>query len=226
MMKAPSQSARSFELSLLPRLELKQEDTDNGRYYWNNENRYPSVTTVLGRVLNKDSLEQWKKRIGEEEANRIGRQACVRGSAIHELAESFLLNRDWRKNANPVNLATFLKIKPVLEERVGLIRGIELPVYSDRLKTAGRTDLLAEFDGKLSIIDFKTSKKIKKDKDILSYFLQTTCYGEMVEERYPEILVPQIVVVIGVDYEDTQVFVKPRANYLDQVNRVFIEGKL
>lgn len=224
-----SEKRRVFNYSPLSFVPIVNDDTPNGRYYEiPTGEKFPSVTTVLSRVLdNSKSLDKWRERVGEEEANRVSNRAKFRGSTIHSLAESYLSNDpDYKKKVTPVNLETFNKIKPILDEHIGLIMGIELPLYSHHLHTAGRTDLLAEYDGRISIIDFKTSKKSKDSKDILSYFLQATAYGEMVEERYPKILVPQIVIVISVDHDQTQTFVRERIDYKEQMVRVFTEGKL
>jgi genome maintenance exonuclease 1 len=121
----------------------------------------------------------------------------------------------------PANIDTFKKLRHIIDERIGKLFGLEYYVYSDRLKTAGATDCIAEFDGVNSIIDFKTSKKLKKEEWIESYFLQATCYAMMVEERLP-LVIPQIVILIAVDHEEPQVFVKPKLGYIKKVEEIFI----
>jgi genome maintenance exonuclease 1 len=98
--------------------------------------------------------------------------------------------------------------------------GIEYPLYSKRLKTAGRTDLIAEWDGSLAIIDFKTSRKPKKQEWVKNYFLQATCYSLMLQER-TGIVCPDIVILISVDDHEPQVFHKKRKDYLEEVVRIF-----
>jgi ATP-dependent exoDNAse (exonuclease V) beta subunit len=88
------------------------------------------------------------------------------------------------------------------------------------LKTAGRCDLIAEYDGVPSVIDFKTSRKLKKEEWIESYFLQTTVYSMMFESMY-KIKVPQIAILIAVDHEPPQVFVKDRGHYVNRVLDIF-----
>ena len=122
----------------------------------------------------------------------------------------------------PVNVESFKPIKEILDKHVDNIFGIELPLYNRGLKCAGRTDLVAEFDGTLSIIDFKTSKKMKKAEWIENYFLQATTYSLMAEEL-TDLKVPQIVILIAVDGEEPQVFIKNRDQYVTKVKEIFNE---
>ena len=120
----------------------------------------------------------------------------------------------------PTNIETFSRIRPHLDEHVGTIYGAEVPLWSEKLKTAGRMDLLAGWRGINSVIDFKTSRRIKTEDHIESYFLQATCYSMMAEER-TGMKIPQIVIIIAVDHEETQVFVKEREDYVQKVLRIF-----
>lgn len=199
-----------------PRVEI-----DGQRYYDTPAGKFKSVTTILGEKMDKSHLDAWKKRVGEEEARKVSTQAATRGSAIHALAESYLLNDpDWKRGAMPFNLELFSKIRPVLDLHVGSVYGIEVPLYSARLRAAGTCDLLAGFRGINSVVDFKTSKRIKKEEDIESYFLQATAYSIMAEEVTPHKF-PQIAIVMAVDHEDAVVFVKDREQYVDRVLEVF-----
>jgi hypothetical protein len=109
-----------------------------------------------------------------------------------------------------------VEIKKVLDDRVDNILGVELPLWSKALGVAGRTDLVAEFDNKASIIDFKTSKRIKKAEWIENYFLQSTIYSMMFEKMY-SIAIPQIAIIITVDDEPAaQLFVENRAKYVNR----------
>jgi len=195
---------------------------DGKRHYVTPEGgKYKSVTTILDEKLDKSSLIEWRKKVGEEEAKRISTQAANRGTAIHNIAEHYLLNNEsYPTGSMPANIDTFKKLRPIIDERIGKLFGLEYFVYSDRLKTAGATDCIAEFDGVNSIIDFKTSKKLKKEEWIESYFLQATCYAMMVEERLP-LVVPQIAIIIAVDHEEPQVFVKLKSEYEKRVLELF-----
>ena len=173
--------------------------------------------------MDKTALLEWRKRVGEEEANKISTQAARRGTSIHKIAERYILNEeDIYRNEMPVNIESFKSIKEILDNHVDNILGIELPLYNRTLKCAGRTDLVAEFDGTLSIIDFKTSRKLKKAEWIESYFLQSTCYAMMFEWIY-KIAVPQIVIIITVDNEKTpQVFKLERSQFVNRVLEIFL----
>lgn len=203
-------------LTPCPRIEV-----DGVRYYSTPAGNFKSVTTILGERLDKTALIAWKTRVGEEEANRVSTQAARRGTAIHNLAESYLKNEpNWKRGAMPINLETFSKIRPVLDKNIGTIYGVEVPLYSAVLKTAGTCDLLAGFNGINSVIDFKTSKRVKTEDDIESYFIQATAYAMMAEELTPYRF-PQIVIIMSVDHDDTLIFVKPKDLYVKRVLEVF-----
>ena len=190
------------------------DTTPTGRFYYPpSGEKFPSVTTVLG-VQDKSGLDAWRKRVGEEEAKRIGTQAANRGSDVHLVAENYLNNmKDYGKGRMPVNVMTFNTLKPILDSRVNNIYFQEAPLYSRKIKTAGRVDLIAEFDGKLSIIDFKTSKKLKESKWIESYFMQESFYAAAFYEL-TQIPIKQIVTLIMVDDEKPQVFIEQPLKWL------------
>lgn len=193
---------------------LTRETTPQGRKYFTPEgNSYPSITTVLS-ILNKDGIQEWRKRVGEEEANKISRQAGTRGTAVHKLAEDYLNNEsDWKKGAMPTNLFTFNQIKPILDNNIDNIRMQECFLYSDKLETAGQVDCIADYEGKLSIIDFKTSRKPKKEEWITGYFIQAAFYAAAFYER-TGIAIKQGVIIIAVDGSEPQVFKVNTFDYL------------
>jgi len=196
--------------------ELIAETTGSGRVYNTPDgNRYPSVTTILSE-LSKAGIAAWRKRVGAEEANRISTQASTRGTKIHQICEDYLNNKpDYLDGQMPANVFTFKQIQPILDQYIDNIQYLEAPLYSDFLKTAGRVDCIAEFDGKLSIIDFKTSRKPKKKEWISNYFMQASCYAVMYEER-TEIPVSRTVVIVAVDGSEPQVFVENRDNFIEE----------
>jgi genome maintenance exonuclease 1 len=204
---------------------LTRKTTDTGRKYFTPEgNAYPSITTVLG-VLNKEGIIAWRKRVGEEEANKISRQASVRGTAVHKLAEDYLNNEpNWKEGAMPSNLFSFEDIKKIMDKRLDNIWMQEVFLYSDRLKTAGQVDCIAEFDGQLSIIDFKTSRKPKKEEWITSYFIQASFYAAAFYER-TGIPIKQGVILITVDHNEPQVFKINTYDYLEHFLNVRKEYK-
>jgi genome maintenance exonuclease 1 len=201
--------------------DLSANTTESGRYYTLPDGTsFPSVTTVLGRKLDKTGLEQWKKCVGEEEAAKISTQAARRGTSIHDMCEKYLLNEDYKKGVMPANLATFSSIRSELDDNVGMIYGIESPLHSHKLMTAGRTDLIADWCGAPSIIDFKTSRKLKEEQWIQGYFLQATCYSMMVEEL-TDLQIANIVIIIAVDHEYPQVFTRNSHAFRNQVTELF-----
>ena len=194
--------------------KLQQVNEEGTRYYVTPEgNKYPSITTVLS-AYNIKEIMAWRKRVGDEEANKISRQASSRGTRIHTLCEQYLDNKVLTFKT-PLDTETFNRFKPVLH-RINNIYAQEIRMYSDHLRIAGTVDCVAEFDGKLSIIDFKTSKRLKNEEDIENYFMQVSGYAVMFEERFG-IPVNRVVVAIAVDDQDPQVFVAKRDTYISNL---------
>jgi genome maintenance exonuclease 1 len=210
-----------FKHELLNLAPLERIEKDGKRYYITPDGVFPSVTTVLGEKLDKSGLEIWKARVGPAEVEKVSRLAANRGTAIHKLCEDYLMNVeiDARK-VMPFNMMMFNTIKPILAKNVSKVYGIESMLYSKVLKAAGTSDLLAEYNGINSIIDFKTSKKEKKEEWIQNYFIQATTYSIMAEEL-TDLKFPQIVIIIANDDYETQVFVKNRDDYKERVLEIF-----
>lgn len=211
-----------FKHNLVPEIDITTQNIDGIRYYvLPNGEKFRSVTTVISESMDKTALIEWRKKVGEEEAQKISTQAARRGTAVHSIAERYVLNEEnYLRDAMPSGVDAFKTIQTLLDKHVDNILGIELPLYSVALKTAGRCDLIAEFDGVPSVIDFKTSRKLKKEEWIESYFLQTTVYSMMFEWIY-KIKIPQIAILIAVDHEPPQLFVKDRGLYVDRVLEIF-----
>jgi genome maintenance exonuclease 1 len=201
--------------------DLETETINGKRFYKTPEGLlYPSVTTITSQH-GKDKILEWRKRVGEEEANRISTRASNRGTKVHKICENYLNNEEDYARTNPAHIhktmpdtiAMFKSLQPLLDEHVNNIHALEIPLYSHHLKVAGRVDCIAEYDGKLSIIDFKTSSKLKEESWIKGYFMQCSAYAVMYEER-TGIPVSQIVIMIAVDSEHPQVFIKKRNDYI------------
>ena len=201
--------------------DLETETVNGKRFYKTPEGfLYPSVTTITSQH-GKDKILEWRKRVGEEEANRISTRASNRGTKVHKICENYLNNEEDYARTNPAHIhktmpdsiAMFKSLQPLLDEHVNNIHALEIPLYSHHLKVAGRVDCIAEYDGKLSIIDFKTSSKLKEENWIKGYFMQCSAYAVMYEER-TGIPVSQIVIMIAVDSEHPQVFIKKRNDYI------------
>jgi genome maintenance exonuclease 1 len=211
----------TFVYEKLPELdfELEAKTTESGRVYYTPSGKaYPSVTTVLGS-MNKEAIDAWRKRVGEEEANKISGKASRRGEALHLACEKYLLNEmsDLKiRNMMPNIKELFFQLRPELDKNIGTIYAVEQPLYSDKLKIAGRVDCIAKWDGKISIIDFKTSSKEKLEENILNYFLQCAAYAEMFEELTKKI-VEILVVAIAVEGGQPQIFVRQRHMYRTQL---------
>ena len=192
--------------------DLKTVTKESGRKYSTPKGDYPSITTILGKK-GKAAIIAWRNRIGHEEANKISRQASGRGTAVHAVCENYVNNDpDWKKDLMPNILFDFTRIKDILDTRIGVVYGQELPLYSDHLGVACRVHCVAEFDGKISIIDYKTSRKTKKKEWIDSYFMQECFYAIAWEER-TGIPITQLVRIISVDNAEPQVFIEHRDDW-------------
>lgn len=213
-----------FKHELLKQYPLKRIDTQNGRFYENEQGQqFESVTSILSK-LNYESLQKWRDKVGEDKAKKISTQASRRGTAIHDLCEKYLLNKDYKKGVMPFNLDNFKQIKPYLDSNVGTIYGIELMMYSTKYNCAGTTDLICDWKGEKSIVDFKTSRYKKTEDKIQGYFLQSSVYAQMVNELY-NIQIPKLVIIMSVDHEGVLLFEKKVDTYKNQLHDVFIRNR-
>jgi hypothetical protein len=208
--------------------EMTAVTTDTGRQYETPEGiTLPSITTVLS-ILSRDSIAKWRARVGEKEANRVSYRASTRGTAVHEICEQYVNNDpDYDKymamdidtgeqkltKRTPDLIDSFLKIKPILDERLTTVHAQEAALYSTHLGVAGRVDCVGVFDGKLSIIDYKTSMKPKRLDWVKNYFMQESAYSIMWEER-TGMPITQLVTIISVDNHEPQVFIEHRDNWV------------
>ena len=195
--------------------EIKAKTTDGVRLYETPDgNFYPSITTVLS-VRNKKGLFEWRKRVGEDVANYVARKAANRGTLVHHMCEDYL-NNDFdevkhKKKFLPYVL--FNQLKESVLQKIDNIYAQECGLYSDKYKVAGRVDCIAEYNGKLSIIDFKTSTKERSDAWNESYYIQASAYAEMFEER-TGIEINQICILVVTEDGVVQEFVKDKTEYL------------
>ena len=194
--------------------QLMRENFEGKRtYVTENGDRYPSITTVLGYKI-KPAIKAWRKKVGEQTANKISRQSSVRGTKIHGVCEDYLNNKELdTEMLSFVEEDMFDNMRLYLD-KIDNIHAIEQFLYSDHLRLAGQADCIAEFEGKLSIIDFKTSAKRKTKSYIKNYFAQCAGYAIMFEER-TGIPITNSVIIIGVANEEPQLFVEHRDNYTD-----------
>ena len=195
--------------------KTKGMSIDGMRFYTIDGKNYPSITTVLG-VQKKEGLERWRKSVGEEaakwEMNRAGR----RGRATHTLVEQYL------KGETPairdvLPLGLFRLLKPYLEQ-VDNVHGIEKIMYSHKWTIAGQVDCIAEYNGKLSVIDFKTANKERNDEWNLNYYIQTSAYAEMYEELFGT-PIEQIVILMASEDGTSRAYVKDKKEFLPELDK-------
>ena len=192
--------------------ELKSITTTGSRVYETPDGTFPSITTVLGRKK-AQFFKEWRARIGEEEANKITTQATRRGTKVHKVVENYISNQeDYFGDSLPHVREMFNTIKPHLDKNLNNIAGIEIPLWSKQLGVAGRCDCVADWKGQKAILDWKTSGKFKKREWVEEYFLQTTAYSIMFEER-TKIPINNIVIVIAVENEEPQIFEEKSFDY-------------
>ena len=191
--------------------EITTESIKGKRFYVTPEgNKYPSITTVLSD-RNKEGIVKWRESVGNDVANQAMRQAASRGTAVHTLIENYLNNEELSKQ-DVLPVALFVTMKSELDN-INNIRIQEGGLYSDKLGVAGRVDCIAEYKGKISVIDFKTSTKEKKEEWVENYFIQGSAYCEMYEERFLQ-PIEQVVILIVTEDGAVQTFIKDKKDYL------------
>ena len=209
---------------------LERETIDGVRYYKvpNQEDliRLVSITSVTSH-FNKEIFVKWRKRVGEEEANRITKKATSRGTDMHTLVEHHLKNEDLPK-VQPISDFLF-KISKSTLDNINNIHALESSLYSKELGIAGTVDCIAEYEGELAIIDFKTSAKPKPEDWIEHYFVQCMAYGCMLYEM-TGIMVKKLVIIMACENGECVVYEqRDKAKYiklLTQYIRKFVGDKL
>jgi ATP-dependent exoDNAse (exonuclease V) beta subunit len=212
----------------LPALQfdLISETTETGRKYTLPDGRkYDSVTTILSHAKDKTFLKEWRNRVGEEEANRIVRRSSSRGTKLHDACEKYLKNEltDMKiSGLMPDVKDFFMQLKPHIDKNIGNVYGTEQALFSDRLKIAGRTDCIAEWAGKLSIVDYKNSIKEKREDWIQDYFIQCTAYANLFEDL-TGLPIEQIVVLIANEEGKPQIFEREKTKYQAQFDKLVLD---
>jgi len=159
--------------------ELKRVTIDGVRYYDTPDNKMVSITSVISHY-NKDKFAKWRAKVGEEKANAITRKATSRGTDMPSLVENYLYNKDLPR-VQPLSDFLFKIAKPSLN-KIDNIHTLEGSLYSTELGIAGTVDCIAEYEGELAVIDFKTSKEPKPRSWIDGYFVQAAAYACMYYE--------------------------------------------
>jgi genome maintenance exonuclease 1 len=198
-----------------PKLERDTKPDGTRVYKTPSGSAYPSVTTVTG-LHSKASIIAWRKKVGEAEANRISNRAATRGTRIHTLCESYLRG----ESAEPdiFDQEVYRSLIPHLD-KINNIHALEDPLYSDHLEVAGTVDCIAEYNGKLAVIDFKTSARVKTRENIHGYFMQTSAYAVAFEER-TGIPVGKMVIIMGVDDNEPLIFEEKRDDWIGEFKKL------
>jgi genome maintenance exonuclease 1 len=218
-----------MKFNFCPPVEIPDIDSvtlpDGKRFYSTPDGKkLPSVTTVMS-VRSKQAIMEWRDRVGHQEANKISRSASSRGTKLHKMCEDYTLGKPITETM-PIPKALFASVKPLIDKHLTDIWYQEQALYSLQLNMAGRCDLIAHWDGKLSIIDYKSSAKPKKKDYILHYMAQECAYALMLEERIG-VPVDQLVTVIGVEGGEPQVFIEKtedHINYLVESIQIYNEA--
>ena len=197
----------NLDTKVLP--NTKGKNIDGVRFYEIDGKSYPSVTSVLS-LLKADSLKDWRTKVGDSVANWEMGRAARRGKAMHTLVEQYLQNQT-PSIRDVLPLGLFKLIKPYVD-KIDNVRMLETIMYSKKLTLAGQVDCVADYNGKLSVIDFKSANKERLEGWIENYFLQTTAYSMMYEELYGE-KIEQLVVLLACEDGVAQCFIKSRADY-------------
>lgn len=207
----------TFKLKLLKPYKITQVNKNGKRHYiLPNGKKYPSVTTYLS-TMSAGAIEKWRNEVGPEVASSISNRALNRGNLVHKAVEKYVQGkRDYLKEVT-LNYQDMVKgVISFLDNRVDEVYGIELPLYSTKLRTAGTSDLFCRMDGVRTMADYKTAEQAKRESWIKNYFYQTTAYALMVYELY-DIWIPQIAILIATETDGLQVFKKPTKDYIDAV---------
>ena len=198
--------------------ELKTQNIDGKRHYVTPNGNYISITTLLSNLA-KDSISRWRKRVGEVEANKISTKASRQGTRVHSICESYIKNEyGFLDGRMPNEIDMFSSIQSLLD-RINNIHCVEGALYSDELELAGRTDLIAEFDDELAVIDYKTSRKKKTWEMCHSYFMQGAFYAMAYEER-TGISINNIIIIMAVENEKPLLFRETKDRWIEPLNEV------
>ena len=199
--------------------DLQTENINGKRHYVTPDgNRYISITTLLSN-LSKADIQKWRERVGEAEANKISTKASRQGTRVHSICEAYIKNEyGYLDGRMPNEIDMFTSIQSLLD-RIDNIHVTEGALYSDELQLAGRTDLIAEFDRNLSVIDYKTSRKIKTWEMCHAYFMQGAFYAHAYEER-TGIPINDIIIIMAVENENPLLFKETKDRWLEPLKSV------
>jgi len=206
---------------------LDREMIDGVRYYDTPDGqKLVSITSIISHY-NREIFTKWRKRVGVEEANKITKAATSRGTDMHTLVENYMLNKEL-PTVQPLSEFLFKQAKPDLD-KIDNIHAIEQALFSKELGVAGTVDCIAEYDGELAVIDFKTSKKPKPEKWIEHYYVQCAAYACMLYEM-TGIMVKKFVIIMSCENGEVEVYEqydkRKYINLLAEYISEFVEFKL
>jgi len=183
-------------------------EIDQRRHYdLGGTRRYPSITTLLGATGDKTYLKEWRDRVGATEANRISHEAALRGTNVHTLIDRYLKKQPIHaEEFSPNHLLLFKSLIRELK-KINRVYGQEVVLYSDILRIAGRCDLIAEYNGVMAIIDYKTSSRIKDESQIKDYFLQAAFYAIAHNSMF-NTSIQQIIILMAIENHLPRTFKK------------------
>lgn len=211
--------------------QLDRETIDGVRYYkvgsGSELSKLVSITSVISHYK-RETFAKWRERVGEEEANRITKKATSRGTDMHTLVEHYLLNELNLPDVQPLSQLLFSIAKPALN-KINNIRALESSLYSTYLGIAGTVDCIAEYDGELAVIDFKTSKSPKPIEWVEGYFVQAAAYACMLYEM-TGIKVKKLVIIMACEDGELKVYEEyNKAKYISLLStyiKKFVNDKL
>lgn len=214
----------NFKRTIVPGLDfdLPVVTRPGGRYYMTPEGqKYPSASTVAG-ILTRKGIAAWRAKVGTAEADRVSKRGADRGTNVHAICESYLkgeLTPFQRLGIMPTLKEMFLSLQRKFDVNISDIYAIEQPLYSDRLKIAGRCDVIVIWEGVLAVLDIKTANRHKPEEWMLNYFVQTTAYAEMFEER-TGIPIDRIVLATAIEGEShATIHSKSKQTYLPLLDK-------
>lgn len=214
---------KQFRHNLITLPEIYSEtnkETGKRLYTTPTGEKYPSITTILSSTK-KDTIKAWRERVGNKEANEITKRASGRGTSLHSIVEDYINNKPVKNQGS--NIAGYVHFKTIQHEvdKIDNIILQETGVWSDYWRIAGKLDCLAQFCGKLSIIDFKTSRKPKPRAWIENYFIQGSFYADAVKERTKGIICPkQVVIIMANDDQSFETYVEPVDAWLGKLEKI------
>ena len=203
--------------------EIDAEIISGQRLYKTPAGNFPSVTTVLS-VKDSGYLEDWRKAVGEDYANWVTEEAGKRGSRFHDYAERYLKNEDIKIN-DWVMKAQFNQVKPIFDRDFEVIYANEIPLYSKKLKVAGRCDCIAKVAGLKRIVDFKTSRRSKDASEIDGYRMQASVYSFMLEEMFGIHIPDYYIIISTLESSKPSIFTGNREDHLTDFARLRVKFK-